>query len=147
MSSCTFFGHSDCPDSIKSKLRKVLVELITKYSVDMFYVGNQGKFDALVRSTLQELIKEYPWINYAVVLAYVPQKRTEYEDYSDTMIPEGIEHVHPHYAISWRNRWMINQSEYVVAYVVRSWGGAAQYTKKAKKAGKTIFNTGNYEEW
>ena len=147
MSSCTFFVHSDCPDSIKSKLRKVLVELITKYSVDMFYVGNQGKFDALVRSTLQELIKEYPWINYAVVLAYVPQKRTEYEDYSDTMIPEGIEYVHPHYAISWRNRWMIKQSEYVVAYVVRSWGGAAQYTKKARKEGKTVFNTGNYEEW
>lgn len=147
MSSCTFFGHSDCPDSIKSKLRKVLVELITKHSVDMFYVGNQGKFDALVRSTLQELIKEYPWINYAVVLAYVPQKRTEYEDYSDTMIPEGIEYVHPHYAISWRNRWMIKQSEYVVAYVVHSWGGAAQYTKKARKEGKTVFNTGNYEDW
>lgn len=147
MSSCTFFGHSDCPDSIKSKLRKVLVELITKRSVDMFYVGNQGQFDALVRSTLQELIKEYPWINYAVVLAYVPQKRTEYEDYSDTMIPEGIEYVHPHYAISWRNRWMIKQSEYVVAYVVRSWGGAAQYTKKARKEGKTVFNTGNNEDW
>lgn len=147
MSSCTFFGHRDCPVSIKSKLRKVLVELITNHSVDMFYVGNQGQFDAMVRSTLLELIQEYPWIKYAVVLAYVPQKRSEYEDYSDTMIPEGIEHIHPHYAISWRNRWMIKQSEYVVAYVVRPWGGAAQYTKKARKEGKTIFNTGNYKEW
>jgi len=34
-----------------------------------------------------------------------------------------------------------------VVYITHPWGGAAQYTKKAKKAGKNIFNTGNYEEW
>ena len=72
----------------------------------MFYVGHQGQFDAYVYSELKKLKQEYPQINYAVVLAYMPGKKTEYDDYSDTMLPEGIESVHPRYAISWRNNWM-----------------------------------------
>ena len=133
MARCTFFGHRDCPESIKPKLRGVLEELITNHDVDMFYVGNQGQFDAIVRNVLKELKHEYPQINYAVVLAYMPGKQNEYEDYSDTMLPEGIESVHPRYAISWRNNWMLKQSDYVVTYVTHSWGGAAQYVQKARK--------------
>lgn len=71
--------------------------------VDTFYVGNQGRFDALVRGVLRELKVAYPNIEYAVVLAYMPGRKAEYEDFSDTMLPEGIEAIHPHFAISWRN--------------------------------------------
>lgn len=46
MSACTFFGHHDCPSSIKPKLREVLVDLIENHAVDMFYVGQQGVYDA-----------------------------------------------------------------------------------------------------
>ena len=108
--------------------------------MDTFYVGNQGQFDAIVRSVLREVKKEYPQINYAVVLAYTPGKHTEYDDYSDTMLPEGIESVHPRYAISWRNNWMLRQSDYVVTYIAHTWGGAAQFAKKAEKQRKTIIN-------
>ena len=107
MANCTFFGHRECPETIKTKLREVLVDLITNHNVDMFYLGNQGQFDAYVRSSLRDLKKEYSQINYTVVLAYMPSKKTEYDDYSDTMLPEGIESIHPHYAISWRNNWMV----------------------------------------
>ena len=131
MSKCTFLGHRECPEIIKPKLRGVLVNLITNHGVDMFYVGHQGQFDAYVRSELTQLKKEYPQINYAVVLAYMPSKKTEYDDYSDTMLPEGVESVHPHYAISWRNNWMLKQSDYVVTYINHSWGGAYQYSQKA----------------
>ena len=105
----------------------------------MFYVGHQGQFDAYVHSELKKLKQEYPHINYAVVLAYMPSKKTEY-DYSDTMLPEGIESVHPHYAISWRNNWMLQQSDHVVTYITHSWGGAAQCTQKAKRHKKEVIN-------
>lgn len=140
MTACTFFGHRECPDSIKVRLRVVLIDLIVNHGVDMFYVGNQGQFDAIVRSVLRELKKEYPKINYAVVLAYMPGKQTEYDDYSDTMPPEGIESVHPRYAISWRNNWMLRQSDYVVTYITHSWGSAAQFAEKAKRQKKTVIN-------
>jgi hypothetical protein len=70
----------------------------------------------------------------------MPGNKTEYRDYSDTMLPEGIESVHPRYAISWRNNWMLQHSEYVVAYVTHSWGGAAQYAKRAKTSKKRVIN-------
>ena len=147
MATCTFFGHHECPDFIKVKLREVLIDLITNQDVNMFYVGNQGRFDAIVRGVLRELKKEYPQmrINYAVVLAYIPGKQNEYDNYSDTMLPEGIESVHPRYAISWRNNWMLQQSDYVVTYITHSWGGAAQYAAKAARQGKTVINLADIE--
>jgi len=56
------------------------------------------------------------------------------------MLPEGIETVHPRFAISWRNKWMIEQSDYVVTYITHSWGGAAQFAEKAKRQKKGIIN-------
>ena len=142
MSACTFFEHRDCPSSIKSKLRKVLTDLIESHAVDMFYVGQQGSFDSMVRSVLKELVSLYPHINYAVVLERIPPKRDEFDirDYSDTMLPEGIETVHPRFAISWRNKWMLKQSDYVVTYITHSWGGAAQFAELAEKQKKTVIN-------
>ena len=140
MAVCTFFGHRDCPETIKPRLREVLTDLITNKGVDTFYVGNQGQFDGIVRSVLRELAKEYPEIYYAVVLAYLPGKKNEYDDFSDTMLPEGIEAVHPRYAIGWRNRWMLQRADFVVTYIAHPWGGAAQFADKARRAGKTVIN-------
>ena len=145
MSVCTFFGHRDCPNSIKPKLREVLIDLIENHAVNMFYVGQQGAFDGIVRSVLKELVLLYPHIRYAVVLERLPQKRDELDtrDYSDTMLPEGIETAHPRFAISWRNNWMLKQSDYVVTYITHSWGGAAQFAEKAERQKKTILRLGN----
>lgn len=122
------------------KLGEVLVDLISNHEVNMFYVGHQGQFDAYVHSELKRLKQEYPQINYAVVLAYMPGKKSEYDDYSDTMLPEGIESVHPHYAISWRNNWILKQADYVVTYITHSWGGAAKYAHAACAQGKAVIN-------
>ncbi len=140
MAVCVFFGHRECPESVRPILRKVLVELIDHHCVDIFYVGNQGQFDSYVRRTLRELAKEYPHISYGVVLAYIPQGKNPAEDYCDAMLPEGIEAVHPKFAISWRNRWMLHRSDFVVTYITHTWGGAYQFAEKAKKLGKTGIN-------
>ncbi len=141
MAVCTFFGHRDCPDTIRPRLRRELETLIIQHHVDIFYVGNQGSFDALVRSVLRELQQKFPQIQYAVVLAYLPGKQTE-ADNSDTILPEGIETVSPRYAISWRNNWMLNQADVVVTYITHSWGGAAQFAVKAEKQGKRMVRLG-----
>lgn len=146
MSACTFFGHRDCPDSLKQSIRAVIIDLITSYGVDMFYVGHQGGFDRLVRSVLREVTQEYPRVRYAVVQAYMPSEHSVLGDTSDTMLPEGIELVHPRYAISWRNNWMLQKSDFVVAYVAHSWGGAAQYVQKAVRSGKTVINLYHSQE-
>lgn len=139
MPACTFFGHRDCPETIKPKLKETLIDLISNYGIDTFYVGNHGHFDAYVRSTLKELKRVYPHIRYAVVLAYLPGKKAEYEDLSDTILPEGIESVPPRFAISWRNNWMLKQSDYVVTYITHPQGGAAQFAEKAQRQKKRVI--------
>ena len=140
MSACTFFGHRECPNEIQPKLREVLIDLIENRDVRMFYVGNQGQFDALVRRTLRELKAEYPEINYAVVLAYMPKGKEEYEDLSDTLLPEEVAAVPPRYAIDRRNKWMLKHADFVVTYIAHDWGGAAQYMKYAVKQKKCVIN-------
>ena len=138
--TCTFFGHRDCPDSIKPKLRETLVRLITEEGVDRFLVGNHGSFDALVYSVLCELRNIYPHITVSVVLAYMPTEEIADKYGSDTILPEGIEAVPKRYAISWRNKWMIDRSDYVVTYVTRSFGGAAKFAEQAMRIGKIIVD-------
>ena len=95
-----------------------------------------------MHSVLKELMAVYPHVRYAVVLERLPPKRDEFDtrDYSDTMLPEGIETVHPRFAISWRNRWMINQSDYLVTYITHPWGGAAQFAEMAARKGKAVIS-------
>ncbi|MBQ6263653.1 MAG: hypothetical protein IJK58_09085 [Clostridia bacterium] len=140
--TCTFFGHRYVPQKIEPTLRSTLIDLIEHHEVDLFYVGNHGDFDAMVRRVLRELSAKYP-IRYHVVLAYMPEKQDEYRltDYSDTILPEGIETVIKRFAINYRNKWMIEQSDFVVTYVVHDSGSrAAQFKKLAGRKGKTIIN-------
>ena len=80
-----------------------------------------------------ELQKIYTHISVTVVLAYMPNEEIANKYGPDTILPEGIEAAPKRYAISWRNKWMIDQSEYVVTYVTRSFGGAARFECYARK--------------
>lgn len=135
MKTCTFFGHSDAPHDLRSAIKGKITALIEQHGVELFYVGNHGQFDSMVRSVLKELAATYP-IGYSVVLAYFPNERTAEEN---TLLPEGIELCHPKGAIDFRNKWMLERSDYVITYVTRSWGGAAKYKKAALKCKKTVI--------
>ena len=142
MRCCTFFGHRNIHEEIEPTLWSTLIDLIENKNVDLFYVGNQGDFDCMVRNNLKLLKLRYPHIRYFVVLAYMPTKRTEsyYEDYCDTIYPEGLEVTLPRYAIDKRNRWMIDKSDYVVTYVKYIIGGAAKFKEIAEKKGRIVIN-------
>ena len=57
----------------------------------------------------------------------------------DTILPEGIERVHARYAIVRRNNWMIDKSDYVIAYVTHTFGGAYKAVERAKKKEKEVI--------
>lgn len=134
----TFFGHKDTPKEIEPTLRATLVDLIENHGATEFYVGNNGSFDTMVRRQLENLSQTYP-ITYNVVLAYLPTKKSEYDDYTNTIYPEGIETAPKRFAISWRNKWMIEQSDVVVTYVTHTYGGAAQFKAMAQRQGKMVI--------
>ena len=138
---CCFFGHHDTPETVKTDLNECVTRLIENNEADSFLVGTHGKFDSMVLSVLRSAKKTYPHIAYSVVLAYMPSTKEEYELYdpTETVYPEGLETVPRRFAISWRNDWMLKQSEYVVAYIKYSWGGAARYVEMAEKQKKKLI--------
>lgn len=135
--TCTFFGHRDTPKEKEPILKSTLINLIEKKSVDTFYVGNNGSFDKMVYSVLSELSYEYP-IKFFIVLSRLPKSETECSEY--TVLPDGIEAVPPRFAITYRNKWMIEHSDYVIAYVNRPWGGASKFTELSQKKKKAVIN-------
>ena len=134
MSACTFFGHRDCPSSIRGVLTVEIERLIDEKGADTFYVGTHGNFDRMAYAVMKELQQRYSNIKVYRVLAYMPKPCDN--DTADTIVPEGIENAHPRYAIVHRNNWMIDHSDYVIDYVTRTFGGAYQSVERARKKGK-----------
>lgn len=137
---CCLFGHKETPASIAAELGKVIEHLIQERGVDEFLVGNQGAFDHMVCRVLREAHKRHLHISYRVVLAYLPNAESELFEYTETYFPEGIENVPLRFAISWRNQWMVRESDICVCYLAHSWGGAAKSVGYAKKQKKEIIN-------
>ncbi|MBR4086398.1 MAG: hypothetical protein IKM48_06775 [Clostridia bacterium] len=136
MKICTFFGHRDAGEDIKPRLRQAIIDVIEKDGVRHFYVGSQGRFDRMAISALKELAPIYS-IRYEVVLAYL-DRQADLEDVP-TFFPEGQEEVLPRFAIDRRNRWMVEQSDYVISYTYKIAGGAVKFTRYAEKKGKVVI--------
>lgn len=133
---CTFFGHKDTPDDIYPVLEKTIAETIQKYPDIQFYVGHNGHFDGMARTALKKLSAPY-----TVVLAYLPGRNDEilYRG-EDTLYPEGLETVPKRYAIPYRNKWLVNNSDMVIAYIRYTASRAAEFVKSAEHRGKPVIN-------
>ena len=143
--TCTFFGHRVVTTDVKTRLRTVITDLIAHHAADVFYVGNQGNFDEIVLEVLREIQAVYP-IVYAVVLAYLPVGKggNGAQDCPDTIYPEGLETVPKRFAVCYRNRWMLERSDYVVTYLTHQRGsGAARYQSLAERRGKKVISLGD----
>lgn len=136
---CCFFGHRDTPKEIYKPLVSVLTDLIENKNADTFYVGHHGEFDKMVYYALKELKEKYPRIKYNVVLSYI-LKNPPYFDYSDSIYPEEVKKTMPRFSILKRNEWMVNNSDIVVSYNIRNFGGAAKFVAYAKNKNKEVIN-------
>ncbi len=92
----------------------------------------------MVRSLLASIAQTHQ-IEYDVVLAYYPNKPDPLFEAFDTLLPEGIETVPRRFAIDYRNKWMLEQSDFVVTYVTHSFGGAAKFKELAEKKNKVVI--------
>lgn len=135
----TFCGHAQISqkEALQSWLRTVTQHLIEQGAVT-FYLGGYGEFDNLAASVLREQKKRYPQIELVLVLAYLNDRR-DTSGYDRTVYPP-LETVPRRFAISHRNRWMVEVSDVVVAYVLHDWGGAATTLRCAKQKAKQIIS-------
>lgn len=135
----TFIGHADAPDAIRENLKGVITNLIENEAADTFYIGTHGSFDIMSYSITKELTAIYPHVKVFSVLAYMPTSNSTLCDTSDTILPEEVAVASPRFAIIKRNRWMIEKSDTVVAYVKRNIGGASKCRDFSVKKKKRII--------
>lgn len=134
----TFCGHRtiDRPDLLKSWLQEVVRGLILQGS-NKFLLGGYGAFDLTAAHVVHTLKAEFPAVESTLVLAYLSTDMDPHL-YDSSLYPP-LEDVPPRYAISRRNRWLVENSDIVVAYVQHSWGGAATMLSYARRKGKTVI--------
>lgn len=133
----TFCGHSELyqKEPVRQWLLEIVEALISQ-GAEEFLLGGYGQFDALAASVVWEMKAKYPHIQSVLVLPYLDRK-VDAGIYDYTTYPP-LERVPRRYAISHRNRWLVDQSDVVVAYVLHSWGGAASTLEYAHKKNKII---------
>ena len=134
-----FCGHRDviCSDDLKRQLKFVLCDLIME-GADTFLLGGYGSFDSMAAIVVRELKSTYPQIRSSLVLAYLNRDYNA-ELYDDTIYPP-LERVPLRYAISQRNRWMVDTADVVVSYVIHSYGGAATTLRYAEQKKKRVIH-------
>ena len=92
----------------------------------------------MAASVLRAQKKRYPQIELILVLAYLNTGRNT-SGYDSTVYPP-LETVPRRFAISHRNRWMVESADVVIAYVLHDWGGAATTLRCAKQKKKQIIS-------
>lgn len=134
----TFCGHKEVLDSkcVEAWLRKVCSELIC-HGAKEFLLGGYGRFDFLCAEVLRDLKKQHPHIRLILVLPYLNSSILT-DGYDETVYPP-LESVPKRFAISRRNEWMVCESDAVVAYVIRGFGGAAKTLDYARRKKKQIM--------
>ena len=134
----TFCGHSEVyqEDAVRIWLKKAVVDTIQQ-GADMFLLGGYGAFDRMAAGVVWEAKKVYSSVQSILVLPYLDRK-VDASGYDGTTYPP-LESVPKKYAISHRNRWMVDNADLVIAYVTHGWGGAATTLRYAERKQKQII--------
>ena len=141
----TFCGHSNFlfDNTVKEKLRELLLQEIRKNPTCKFYLGGYGDFDSLCLNILKEMKADFPTIELLFITPYLDDNYSKLETaklYYDGIIYPPLENVPRRFCISKRNEWMVDEADLVIAFVKYSWGGAAKTLEYAKRKKVEFFN-------
>lgn len=141
MAICCFCGHGDASDTIRPALARLIEEHIRYFGITEFWVGNYGRFDRMACSLVCSAKKNHPEIRLCLLLPYIPTQQTKDEmDYPDEIIvPSVLDNVPRRVAIPKLNKYMVDQSDYMIACVSHISNGAyktLEYARKQEKNGQ-----------
>lgn len=138
MKSCFFMGHRDAPDSIRLALDRAIEQCITVQGITEFIVGQYGNFDRLAAHALVEAKSRYPDIILLLLIPYHPADRPVEppSGFDGTYYPEGMELVPKKVAITRANRFMVDHSDCLIAYVWHPASNARELLEYARKCEK-----------
>ena len=148
----TFCGHSDFVTSREQEERLLtfLQKEVGNLPAD-FYLGGYGGFDRFAYDCCKVYQKTHPNVSLVLVTPYydTSYQKTHLQEAAtryDTILYPEIEDKPKRFAIVYRNRYMIEKADFVVAYITRKWGGAYITYQYAQKKAKAILNLADLKE-
>ena len=150
-SACSFTGHreifKDDISLIESNTKAEITGLI-KSGVKFFISGGAIGYDILCGNIVIELKKIYPDIKLYLALPCKEQDKywsDEQKKNYDKLLKSAdkLIYVSDSYfrgCMHKRNRYMVDNSEYIISYCTKQTGGTYYTTKYAEKQGKKIIN-------
>ena len=138
----SFFGHSKfLPNVIVENQILQLLEKIVGESKVEFYLGGYGNFDSFAYSCCKKYKQNHPNSTLVFVTPYLSETYLkERESLYDKITYPNIEGKSLKYAISYRNEYMVDVSDFIISYVKHDYGGAYKAISSAKRKGKVIYN-------
>ena len=140
----SFFGHSNfCRQTeCRQTVMNLLESIIGKNEVN-FYLGGYGSFDNFAYRCCKEYKKAHPSASLVFVTPYLDESYNKNHfisrDY-DAVVYPPIEDIPKKYAVIHRNRYMVEISDVIIAYVNHKFGGAYKAYSYAVKQNKMIYN-------
>ena len=137
---CFFIGHRDAMQDIVPALERTVEALITAHGVTEFFVGGYGGFDRLAAGAVIRAKRSHPHIALELLLPYHPSERPiePPNGFDGTFYPPGMESVPHRLAILKANRYMVDHSDCIVAYI-RHPGNARNLLEYARKRGIPVW--------
>lgn len=140
----SLIGHRriDNQLNLEEKLHKIVVELLRSKEYVEFYIGRNGEFDIIAASVIKSAQKTVDYNNSSIVLVlpYRVKDMEYYENYYDELTLPIEPKTHFKEAITKRNKWLVDNTDMLIAFVENSKGGAYQCLEYAKKAQIDFIN-------
>lgn len=147
---CTFAGHRSIVGRIDDIVYNCILDLVVNKNVSCFYVGNNGDFDKLCAQIVRRIKREFKEKNIKLYLVVpkmsttISNNREYYEEmYDEVIIPSESDAAHYKAMITIRNKWMVENSDYIVTYIKTEYGGAYNTYKYAQKQDIVIIDLVN----
>ena len=142
----TFFGHSSFVgrSEYEERVLKFLESVVGDRTAEM-YLGGYGGFDAFAYSCCKKYKQTHPNVSLVFITPYIT---AEYQknhleglrSLYDFIVYPQIEDKLPRFAITYRNKWMVENADHIVVGIDHAYGGAYRAYRHALTKGKPIVN-------
>ena len=148
MKSCFFIGHREASSEVLPALREAVERHIVEYGVTEFVVGNYGGFDRIAAKAVIEAKTLHPQITLTMLLPYHPAERPIDlpPSFDGSFYPPNMEKVPRRFAISKANRYMVDHTDYLIAYAWHPASNArnlVEYAQKRSVYSRIVTNIAN----
>ena len=148
----TFCGHSEFKrtSEYEEKILSFLESTVGGEPADM-YLGGYGEFDEFACDCCSKYKATHPNVRLILVTPYIGTKcGAKHLLWSvgryDSILYLGLEDKPLKFAIIYRNRYMVEKADCIVAFINHKWGGAYTMYRYAKSKGKKIYNLANLDK-